>query len=87
MLDNKQKIGFIGLGTMGKPMVLNLLKNGFQVMVYNRTESKVANLLENGAKQSLSPAEVARVSDVVITMLGDFADVEQVAESLKPQVG
>lgn len=78
MLDNKQKIGFIGLGTMGKPMALNLLKNGFQVMVYNRTESKVANLLENGAKQSLSPAEVARVSDVVITMLGDSADVEQI---------
>jgi len=78
MSKDKPRIGFIGLGIMGRPMAFNLLKNGYEVSIYNRTESKVAPFVEKGAKQSLSPAEVARVSDVVITMLGDSSDVEQI---------
>ncbi len=78
-----RKIGFIGLGVMGKPMVLNLLKAGYPLTVWNRTRSKVDELLAMEATAAESPREVAEKSDVVITMVTDSPDVEEVA--LGPQ--
>jgi len=72
------RLGFIGLGTMGRPMATNLLKAGFPVTVYNRTASKAEPLLEMGAAWAPSPADLARRSEVVITMLSDTPDVEAV---------
>jgi len=74
----KPKIGFIGLGVMGKPMAKNLLDAGYPLMVWNRTRPKMKELLELGAKGANSPKEVAENSDIVITMVADSPDVEQV---------
>jgi len=72
------KIGFIGLGIMGKPMAKNLIKAGFPLTVWNRTASKMKELIEMGAKGASSPKEVAEKSNVIITMLTDSPDVEEV---------
>jgi len=86
-----KKIGFIGLGIMGKPMSLNLLKAEFDVTVYNRTESKTAEPVSQGAKKADTPAEAAADSTVIITIVSDTPDVESVIlgengviESIKP---
>jgi 2-hydroxy-3-oxopropionate reductase len=71
-------IGFIGLGTMGRPMVHNLLKAGFQVTVYGRRKSVIDELVYAGAKSAESSSDVARVSEVTITMLPDSPDVKEV---------
>ncbi len=85
------KLGLIGLGIMGKPMALNLLKAGFPLTVYNRSRAPVDLLASQGARAAASPREVAANSDVVITMVTDSPDVEQVVlgpngviEGLKP---
>jgi 3-hydroxyisobutyrate dehydrogenase-like beta-hydroxyacid dehydrogenase len=67
----KTNIGFIGMGYMGLPMAQNILKKGFPLIVYNRTKQKAESLLENGAKWASSPREVARLTDIVITMISD----------------
>jgi len=72
------KIGFIGLGLMGKPMATNLIKAGYSLTVWNRTSSKMDEILALNAKGAGSPKEVAEKSDVVITMLTDSPDVEEV---------
>lgn len=72
------KIGFIGLGVMGKPMAKNLLAAGYPLTVWNRTKSKMEELLSLGATGAASPMEVAEKSDVVITMVADSPDVEAV---------
>jgi len=74
----EMKIGFIGLGLMGKPMAINLIKAGYPLTVWNRTTSKMTELLALGAKGARSPKEVAENSDNVITMLTDSTDVEKV---------
>ncbi|MGQ9781251.1 MAG: NAD(P)-dependent oxidoreductase [Nitrososphaeria archaeon] len=74
----KTRIGFIGLGLMGKPMAANLIKAGYPLTVWNRTASKMTELVTQGAKGAGSPKEVAENSDIVITMLTDSPDVEQV---------
>ena len=73
-MDNR--IGFIGLGIMGTPMARNLLKAGFNVVVYNRTTSKAERLASEGAKKADSPKEVARHSSIIVTMVSDTLDVE-----------
>jgi 3-hydroxyisobutyrate dehydrogenase len=73
-----EKIGFVGLGVMGKPMALNLLNAGYKLTVWNRTKSKMDDLLAAGASGAESPKEVAEKSDVVITMVTDSSDVEEV---------
>ncbi|NML25443.1 NAD(P)-dependent oxidoreductase [Zoogloea dura] len=73
------KVGFIGLGIMGRPMALNLLKGGFDLTVWARRAESMAPLLEAGAKGAASAAEVAAACDVVFSMVADAADVEQVA--------
>jgi 3-hydroxyisobutyrate dehydrogenase-like beta-hydroxyacid dehydrogenase len=71
-------IGFIGLGTMGKPMAANLLKKGYPVVVYNRTKGKTEELEEHGAEVVHSPGEAARSAAVLITMISNDAALEEV---------
>lgn len=73
-----EKIGFIGLGIMGKPMAKNLIKAGYPLVVHNRSQGAVAELVSEGAISAASPREAAEFSDLVITMLPDSPDVEQV---------
>jgi 2-hydroxy-3-oxopropionate reductase len=69
------KIGFIGLGIMGKPMSKNLLKAGYEVVVYNRSKASVDEIVALGAEGAASPKEVAEKSDVIITMLPNSPQV------------
>ena len=73
------KVGYIGLGLMGKPMARNILKAGFPLVVHNRSRAAVDELVAEGATAAWTPAEVARQVDVVITNLPDSPDVEHVA--------
>jgi 2-hydroxy-3-oxopropionate reductase len=73
-----KRIGFIGLGIMGRPMSQNLLKAGYSVTVYNRSRGPAELLASAGAKVAGSPKDVAADSDVVITMVTDSPDVQQV---------
>jgi 2-hydroxy-3-oxopropionate reductase len=72
------RIGFIGLGVMGKAMARNILKAGFPLTVHNRSRGKVEELVKEGARAASSPAEVAREADIVFTSLPDTPDVEGV---------
>jgi len=73
------KIGFIGLGIMGKPMSKNLIKAGHELTVYDLVEAPVRELEKEGAKIGGSSKEVAARSDLTITMLPDSPDVEKAA--------
>ncbi|KIL38927.1 tartronate semialdehyde reductase [Gordoniibacillus kamchatkensis] len=73
-----KRIGFIGLGTMGKPMAANLLKKGHSVTVYNRTAGKADELVALGAESARTPALAARGADVVFTMLSNDAALLEV---------
>lgn len=73
-----QQIGFIGLGVMGRPMAGHLLAAGHRLTVHNRSRAAVDALVASGAEAGASPADVARRSDIVITMLPDTPDVESV---------
>ncbi|MBR5485334.1 MAG: NAD(P)-dependent oxidoreductase [Oscillospiraceae bacterium] len=73
-----KKIGFIGIGVMGKSMAANLMKNGYEVAVYSRTKSKADALVNDGAVWCDTVAECAKGRDAVITMVGYPQDVEQV---------
>jgi 2-hydroxy-3-oxopropionate reductase len=72
------KIGFIGLGIMGKPMAKNLLKAGHELVVYDILAAPVAELVKAGAKAGVSPKDVAAKSDMVITMLPNSPEVKEV---------
>ena len=74
----KRHVGFIGLGIMGRPMAINLLKAGFSLTVFNRSQGPVEALVKKGALSAGSPKEVAVGAEVVITMLPDSPDVELV---------
>jgi len=74
----KEKIGFVGIGIMGKPMALNLLKAGYELTVHNRTRAKAEQLLTEGAAWAANPADVANRSDVVIICVTDTPDVRDV---------
>lgn len=74
----EEKIGFIGLGIMGKPMVSNLLKAGVVPTVFNRSGEAIDEMVRQGAVAGASPKDVADKSDIVITMLPDSPDVEGV---------
>ncbi|SDZ99813.1 3-hydroxyisobutyrate dehydrogenase [Flavobacterium gillisiae] len=75
------KIGWIGLGNMGNPMVQNLLKAGFEVVVFNRTKDKEKELTALGATSGACPQELLQTCDMVITMLSNDAAVKEVFES------
>jgi 2-hydroxy-3-oxopropionate reductase len=75
---HREKVGFIGLGLMGKPMAKHLVAKGHQVVVHNRSRGPVEELVAAGATAGAHPADVASRSDIVITMVPDTPDVEQV---------
>jgi 3-hydroxyisobutyrate dehydrogenase len=78
MTNSDTRIGFIGLGIMGRPMVRNLLKAGFPVTVWNRSRPGIDACAAEGASEAGSPKEVAERTDIVITIVGDAPDVQQV---------
>ena len=73
-----ERIGFVGLGIMGRPMARNLLAAGFDLTVHSRSPGPVDELADAGASRATTPADVAAASDVTITMLPDTPDVERV---------
>ncbi|GAB5519790.1 MAG: NAD(P)-dependent oxidoreductase [Rhodothermales bacterium] len=73
-----ERVGFIGLGIMGRGMAHNLLQGGFEVVVWNRTAARMTPLVEAGAIAAASPADVAAQSTVIITCVSDTPDVEAV---------
>src|ERR1019366_3837847 len=84
-------IGFIGLGIMGQPMALCLIKAGNKLAVYNRTAGKTGALETAGARVASSPADAVRDADVVMMIVSDSAAVEAlvtgkdgILESLRP---
>ncbi len=77
-MDKQMRIGYIGLGLMGKPMARNILRVGFETVVYNRSRGKTLELVSEGAKEGFSPADVAGQVDIVFTNLPDSPDVLQV---------
>jgi 2-hydroxy-3-oxopropionate reductase len=72
------KVGYIGLGLMGKSIARNILKAGFPLTVHNRSRAAVDELVAEGAQAADSPREVARQVDIVFTNLPDSPDVEKV---------
>jgi 3-hydroxyisobutyrate dehydrogenase len=73
-----ERVGFIGLGIMGRGMANNLLKAGFTVRLWNRTASRMDALVAAGAEAGSSPADVAANSDIIVTCVSDTPDVERV---------
>lgn len=78
MGESRQRVGFIGLGSMGGPLAGHLLAHGFPVTVYARRPEAAAGLVAAGATAVASPREVGAGADVVCTMVTGTADVEQV---------
>ncbi|HHV80585.1 TPA: 2-hydroxy-3-oxopropionate reductase [bacterium] len=72
------KIGFIGLGIMGKPMAKNLMKAGYSLIVYDINKEPVKELMSLGAEEGFSPKDVAERTDIIITMLPDSPQVKDV---------
>lgn len=72
------KVGFIGLGIMGKPMAINLMKNGHELKVYNRSKGSVEELVSMGATAAKSIGDASLGVDALITMLPDSPDVRNV---------
>ncbi|OAB25938.1 3-hydroxyisobutyrate dehydrogenase [Flavobacterium fryxellicola] len=77
---NALQLGWVGLGNMGNPMVLNLLKAGFEVTVFNRTKDKEGPLLTAGATAATSLHQLIETADVVVTMLSNDTAVKEVFE-------
>jgi 3-hydroxyisobutyrate dehydrogenase len=77
------RLGFIGLGIMGRPMAGHLLAAGHELTVWNRSRPGIDALVAKGAVAGESPADVAAKSEAVFTMVGDSPDVEQVALGLR----
>ena len=70
------QVAFIGMGTMGLPMALNLLQAGHQVTVHNRTRERELPAEEAGAQRAATPADAAREAEITITCVSDTPDVE-----------
>ena len=78
MTNTKPRVGYVGVGLMGAPMILRLLAAGYEVVVWNRTREKILPVLEAGATEAESPANVASQVDFVFQCLTDAQAVEQV---------
>ena len=88
---SKERIGFVGLGMMGLPMARNLVEDGYEITVFDLNDSTVLEAQKFGSDTATSAADVARISDIVITMVPDSEHVEAVIsgkngilEGLKP---
>lgn len=73
-----KKIGFIGVGVMGKSMVRNLMKNGYDVSIYTRTKEKVVDIIEEGAKWCNDVKGCVEYKDAIISMVGYPKDVDEI---------
>ena len=73
-----EKVGFVGLGIMGRPMARNLVRVGYDLVVYNRSRGKVEELVAEGAEAAESPRETAESSDIVFTMLPGPPEIREV---------
>jgi 3-hydroxyisobutyrate dehydrogenase len=73
-----ERIGFLGLGTMGSPMAGHLVGAGHPLTVWNRTPGRAADLLAAGASEAANPAAVAAASDVIVICVSDTPDVEAI---------
>ena len=78
-MTDKDVIGFIGLGIMGKPMAGHLMAAGHKLVVHDVNREPVKDLVSKGAREAFSPKEVAEQVEQIITMLPDSPDVEGVA--------
>jgi 2-hydroxy-3-oxopropionate reductase len=78
VIGPQTKVGLIGLGLMGKPMGMNLLKAGFPLTVWNRTASRADELVAAGANLAPSPRELAANSEIVLSIVSDPAALEEV---------
>ena len=72
------RVGFVGLGTMGAAMAANIARAGFPLTVWNRSPGRAAALVDAGATEVATPAEAARAADIVVTCVSDTPDVEEV---------
>lgn len=81
------RVGFIGLGIMGRAMALNLVKAGFQVTVYNRTRQRTSEFADLGCEVASTPRALAKACDVVITMVSDPAAMDAVLEGPEGVLG
>jgi len=79
-----ERVGFIGLGIMGRGMARNLLKAGFSVRVWNRTQARMDELAAEGAATATDPANLASQVDILITCVSDTPDVEAVLAGDNP---
>lgn len=77
-IETRKRIGFVGIGHMGKPMCLNLVKAGFPLMVQGRNQKNVQEVVLQGARGGSSPKEVGEWADVVFTSLPDDPVVEEI---------
>ena len=77
-MSSPRKIGFIGLGLMGRPMAMNLRKAGHSLTVWNRTSSRAQELVAAGATLAKSPREAAAASDILFTIVSDPPALEEV---------
>lgn len=75
---NEVKIGWVGLGTMGMPMARQLMKAGYLVSAYNRSQEKVNALVLQGAHEALSPEELLRNTDVIFVMVSDDVAIQEI---------
>ncbi len=82
MTTDTERVAFVGLGAMGRPMAQNLVAAGLHVTVANRSKGAVADLVAGGARGAASPGAAAREAGIAITMLPDTPDVEHVASAL-----
>ena len=76
MQTSDKRLGFIGLGVMGKPMCLNLIRAGNSLMVYDINSEAVEELVQAGAKAGTSPSAIGSECNVIFTMLPDSPHVE-----------
>jgi 2-hydroxy-3-oxopropionate reductase len=79
-MADRPTVGFIGLGIMGKPMALNVLKAGFPLVVHNRSRGAVEEMMAAGAEDGGSPRGVAQKAEIILTCLPDSPDVQSVME-------
>jgi 3-hydroxyisobutyrate dehydrogenase-like beta-hydroxyacid dehydrogenase len=76
-----ETIGFIGLGNLGLPMATNLLNSGYSLTVYNRTASKAASLVAQGARLASRPVDAVTTGGIIVTILWDDTSVESIVMS------
>ncbi|MFZ1063218.1 MAG: NAD(P)-dependent oxidoreductase [Acidimicrobiales bacterium] len=74
----KERLGFVGLGTMGTYMAANLVRARYPLSVWNRTPGRASDLVELGARETTTPADLARSSDIIFTCVTDSPQVESV---------